>query len=187
MADLDLDALAQLPLAYVTGTGLAREPSRTATLAVVEARAAAGTRTIFDTDWRPMLWDHPEEYPTVARIVAARSAVVLGGVAELKAAGLGTDAAPIVVRKEGPDGAVVVHDGVETRVPGLPVPVVNGLGAGDAFAAAFGAALLRGETPEEAAHQGNAAGAIVATRLACSDAMPTRDELVAFLEENARV
>jgi 5-dehydro-2-deoxygluconokinase len=59
--------------------------------------------------------------------------------------------------------------------------VVNGLGAGDAFGAAFGDGLLRGLTLEEAIRRGNAAGAIVATRLSCSTAMPRADEVDALL------
>jgi 5-dehydro-2-deoxygluconokinase len=69
----------------------------------------------------------------------------------------------------------------EQRVPGLPVPVVNGLGAGDAFAAAFGAGLLAGVPLVQAVRRGNAAGAIVATRLSCSTAMPRPDEVDALL------
>ena len=61
--------------------------------------------------------------------------------------------------------------------PGLPVPVVNGLGAGDAFAAAFGAGRLRGLPIADLLRHANAAGAIVATRLACSAAMPTWAEV----------
>jgi 5-dehydro-2-deoxygluconokinase len=54
---------------------------------------------------------------------------------------------------------------------------VNGLGAGDAFAAAVGWGLLRGHAPERILAEANAAGAIVATRLSCSDAMPTPSEI----------
>ena len=67
----------------------------------------------------------------------------------------------------------------------MPVTVVNGLGAGDAFLAAFSAALLDGVDPVAAARRGSAAGALVATRLACSDAMPTRPELEEFLGAHA--
>jgi 5-dehydro-2-deoxygluconokinase len=73
------------------------------------------------------------------------------------------------------DGARVHH------VPGLPVPVTNGLGAGDAFAAAFGAGLIGGLEPLAAVARGNAAGAIVATRLSCSTAMPRPWEVDALL------
>jgi 5-dehydro-2-deoxygluconokinase len=70
-----------------------------------------------------------------------------------------------------------------SRISPIPVEVVCGLGAGDAFGGAFCASMLVGATPEDAVRAGNAAGAIVASRLACADAMPTRPELDATLEE----
>ncbi|HEY1480492.1 MAG TPA: PfkB family carbohydrate kinase [Gaiellales bacterium] len=180
-ADLDVAALAALPLALISGTGLAREPSRTATLGVVRARAARGARSIFDADWRAQLWEQPDEYPVVAGIAAAAAGVVVGGDSELAAAGLGPASAEVVVIKHGPDGVTVYQHGEPTSIPPMPVAVVNGLGAGDAFLAAFSAGLLEGLDPVAAAHRGSAAGALVATRLACSDAMPTRPELETFL------
>ena len=63
------------------------------------------------------------------------------------------------------------------EVPPFPVEVVNGLGAGDAFG---GRALPRRCWRVAAATTmrfANAAGAIVASRLACSDAMPTDAEV----------
>ena len=65
----------------------------------------------------------------------------------------------------------------ESDIPGLPVEVVNGLGAGDGFCASLLDGLLRGVPLEEACRRGNAAGAIVASRLSCSLAMPTRNEV----------
>jgi 5-dehydro-2-deoxygluconokinase len=183
--DLDLDALVALPLALVTGTGLAREPSRTATLGLVRARATRGVLTVFDADWRAQLWEAPEEYPVVAGLAAEAANIVVGGDGELEAAGLGPRSAEVVVIKHGPDGVTVHQDGNATRIPPMPVAVVNGLGAGDAFLAAFCAALLDGVDPVSAARRGSAAGALVATRLACSDAMPTRPELDAFLKAHA--
>jgi 5-dehydro-2-deoxygluconokinase len=59
------------------------------------------------------------------------------------------------------------------------VDVVNGLGAGDAFAAALAYAVARGLGLRESVRLGNLAGAHVAQRIACSEAMPTLDELAA--------
>ena len=84
---------------------------------------------------------------------------------------------PTLVLKRGERGATVYDGGEETDVPGFPVEVVNGLGAGDAFAAALGHSLLHGFTLAEAARRGNVAGAIVASRLACSEAMPRLVEI----------
>ena len=185
LGDLDMAALVDLPLALVTGTGLALEPSRTATLGVLRARSARGKRTIFDADWRAQLWEAPEEYPVVAGLAADAASIIVGGDGELEAAGLGPASAEIVVIKHGPDGVTVHERGVATQIPPMPVEVVNGLGAGDAFLAAFSAALLEGADPVAAARRGSGAGALVATRLACSDAMPTRPELDEFLGAHA--
>lgn len=167
-------------LAYASGTGLAREPSRTTTLAALERRVS-GT-TIFDLDWREVLWTDPSEYAPLVRRAARHANVLLGGASEFAAAGLeprdalglGPD---LVVVKRGGEGATVLDRGGERRVPRVEVPVVNGLGAGDAFAAAFGAGLIAGLDAAESAKRANAAGAIVAARLSCSTAMPTAAEI----------
>ena len=64
----------------------------------------------------------------------------------------------------------------------IRVEVVCGLGAGDAFAAAFAAGLLSGLDAATSLTRANAAGAIVASRLLCSAAMPTGEEISALLE-----
>jgi 5-dehydro-2-deoxygluconokinase len=73
----------------------------------------------------------------------------------------------------------VYENGEQTEVPGFPVEVVNGLGAGDAFAAAVGQSLLAGLSLGEGVRRGTVAGALVASRLACAEAMPRLEELEA--------
>ena len=68
-------------------------------------------------------------------------------------------------------------------MPPVPVTVVNGLGAGDAFGGALCHGLLSGWDLERVLRFCNAAGAVVAGRLACADAMPTADEVEATLRE----
>jgi 5-dehydro-2-deoxygluconokinase len=187
LQDVPLDALAAAPLVYVTGTGLCRDPSRSTVLGVLERRVGR-SYTVFDLDWRASLWgDRVAEYQALAHIGARLADVVIGGDSEFQSAGLSPAqalelGARVAVAKHGPDGVSVhTRDGGEQRVPGLAVPVVNGLGAGDAFAAAFGAGLLAGVPLLEAIRRGNGAGAIVATRLSCSTAMPHADEVDAVL------
>lgn len=181
-SDLPMELLAGAPLLFATGTGLAREPSRATTLAAL----AASKRGVFDLDWRPMLWEDAADYPGLVRRAVASSAILIGGAAEFEAAWLDPAEAlslgpELAVVKRGADGVSLVSPAGSHDVPGLRVPVVNGLGAGDAFAAGFGAALLAGLDPLEAARRGNGAGALVASRLACSEAMPTPDEIDALL------
>jgi len=177
--DFDGEELAAVPLLLATGTGLAQSPSRETTLHVLGAHA--GT-TVLDLDWRPSLWQKPEEYLDLAQDAASVADVVLGNTDEVAAAG-GIDAllelAPVVIVKRGDDGAALYADGEVVEVPGIPVEVVNGLGAGDAFAAALGYAIVRGLGLREGVRLGNVAGAHVAQRVPCSEAMPTLDELTA--------
>jgi 5-dehydro-2-deoxygluconokinase len=174
--DFDLEEVAEAPILYTTGTGLAQSPSRETTLAALEAHRRT---TIFDLDWRPTLWDDPAAYPPLAAAAAAAAAVVIGNEEEVEAAQLGD--VPTLVLKRGERGATVFENGDETDVPGFPVEVVNGLGAGDAFAAALGQGLLGGLSLVESVRRGTVAGAIVASRLACSEAMPRLEELEAAL------
>jgi 5-dehydro-2-deoxygluconokinase len=174
-ADFDAEEVASARILYATGTGLAQSPSRETTLGAL--RAHRGT-TIFDLDWRPMLWDDPRLYPSLAAEAVAAADIVIGNEEEIDAAQV---EAPVLVLKRGERGATVYEHGEETDVPGFPVDVVNGLGAGDAFAAAVGQSLLAGLPLVEAVRRGTVAGALVAARLACSAAMPRLDELEAAL------
>lgn len=180
--DFDADELAAAPVLYVTGTGLAQSPSREVSLEVL--REHLGT-SIFDLDWRPTLWDEPKDYPPLAHIAAAAADVIVGNEDEIAAAG-GLDGLldlqpPALIVKRGGDGATLFSSGERTDFPGTAVDVVNGLGAGDAFAAALGYAIVRGLGIAEGVRLGNLAGSIVAGQIACSEAMPRLDDLKAAL------
>ena len=177
--DLDRAELAGASLLFATGTGLAQSPSRETTLQLL--REHAGT-TIFDLDWRPALWMRADDYADAAQEAVGVADVVLGNGDEVAAAGgIATllELAPALIVKRGGEGAVLHAEGEVVEVPGIPVDVVNGLGAGDAFAAALGYALVRGLGLREGVRLANAAGAFVAQRVPCSEAMPTLDELSA--------
>ena len=138
--------------------------------------------TILDLDWRPTLWDDGGEAPGLIRRAAQLSSVLIGGDEEFAAADLRpeivAESGPeLIVLKHGPEGVSLVTGDGRRSVPGIPVDVLCGIGAGDALTAAFAAGLLRGIDPTVAVERGNAAGAIVATRLMCSTAMPTPTEI----------
>jgi 5-dehydro-2-deoxygluconokinase len=85
------------------------------------------------------------------------------------------------VVKLGPDGVLVAWEGGMERIPPVPVDVVNGLGAGDAFGAALCHGLLEGWEIVTTIRFANAAGAYIATQLACADAMPNEDQVRALM------
>jgi 5-dehydro-2-deoxygluconokinase len=189
--ELDLDVIRDAGVFWVTVTGLSVEPSRSATLAALEARARTGI-TVLDLDYRPMFWPSREEARRWVQQALPHVTVAVGNLDECDTAvgqrepraaadalrGFGVE---LAVVKQGPKG-VLAHDGtVAVEVPPTPVDVVNGLGAGDAFGGAMCHGLLAGWEVERIMRFANAAGAIVASRLACSDAMPTAAEVDSFL------
>jgi 5-dehydro-2-deoxygluconokinase len=181
--DFDGAEVAAAPFLLATGTGLAQSPSRETTLVTLAEHQ--GT-TIFDLDWRPALWEQADEYGELARTAVGYADIVIGNEEEVEAAAGDPSAllelgVPTLVLKRGERGAMLFHEGGEVDVPGHPVDVVNGLGAGDAFVAAFVQSLHAKQPLEEAVRRGSVAGAIVASQLACSEAMPRLDELEAEL------
>ncbi|MEU6660827.1 5-dehydro-2-deoxygluconokinase [Streptomyces sp. NPDC046821] len=194
--ELDLDALRATRVFWMTGTGLSEEPSRSATLAALEHRAKSGI-TVFDLDWRPMFWRDPgEARPHYARALR-HATVAVGNVDEveiatgerepaLAARALLAAGVRLAVVKQGPKGVLAMTaDGAYAEVPPLPVAVLNGLGAGDAFGGALCHGLLAGWDLEHVMRYANAAGAIVASRLECSSAMPYPAEVEDALKAGA--
>lgn len=197
--DARTTGFAEADLAWVTGTGLSVEPSRATTMGLLETRGRAST-TVFDLDWRPMLWPDAAEAPQRYRAALRHCSIAVGNREEVSiATGLPATSDPDVLAQAlldlGPDVAVVKLGGEGTyaqwkrswspgderdgslTVPVTPVEVVCGLGAGDAFGGSLVEGIVRGRTIAETLARASKAGAIVAGRLACADAMPTPDEL----------
>jgi 5-dehydro-2-deoxygluconokinase len=190
--ELDFFAIRGARIFWITGTGLSEEPSRSATLAALKARDKAGL-TVFDLDWRPMFWHDPEEARPYYREALRHTTVAVGNLDECEIAtgvrepqacaeALLEAGVELAVVKQGPKGVLAVHrDGARAEVPPVPVEVVNGLGAGDAFGGSLCHGLLAGWDLERTMRHANAAGALVASRLACSSAMPTASEVQGLL------
>jgi len=86
-----------------------------------------------------------------------------------------------VVLKRGARGALLLTTEREVHVPAFPVKTVDTTGAGDAFSATLTAAIAEGQPVEQAVRRANAAGALTVTRFGTMPAMPTRQEVDAFL------
>jgi 5-dehydro-2-deoxygluconokinase len=188
--ELDLDAIRAARVFWTTGTGLSLQPSREATLTALRARD--GGSVIVDLDYRPMFWTSPDEATSMVREALRYATVAVGNREEVEIA-VGTrepgEAADrllelgveVAIVKQGPAGVLVATRDGRTSVPPVPTEVVCGLGAGDAFGGSLAYGLLQGWPPERAVRMANAAGSIVASRLACADAMPTLEELEGVL------
>ena len=186
--DLDAEVLWHAPILWIPASRMAWEPSRS-TVSGFLAERARKPHVVLDLDWRPMFWESEKEAGRWIGPLLDRVTIAIGNREECRIAvgtdqphdaadrllGRGLDAAVI---KLGGDGVLVATpDGERAMIPSYPVEVVCGLGAGDAFGGAFCHGLRSGWSVIDAARYGNAAGAIVASRLMCADDMPTLGEI----------
>ncbi len=177
----------------VTGTALAADPSRNATLRALALAREAGLPAILDIDYRPYSWPSQAEAARVCAGAAALCGIVVGNDVEFgvlagdpargpdHARALAASGAGIVVYKMGEAGALSFAEGREMRTGIFPTTPLKPTGAGDAFLGAFLAALARGAGIEDALARGSAAAAIVVGRVGCAPAMPNSDDLDRFL------
>ena len=178
-------------LFWATVTGLCAEPSRAAHFAAWQARGRVPL-TVLDLDYRPVFWASREQAHEQVQAALPHVTVAVGNLDEVDTA-VGTRDAraaaeallaagvELAVVKRGPDGVYARTRDIEVEVPPIRVEVVNGIGAGDGFGGALCHGLLADWPLERVIRFANAAGAIVTTRLECSSAMPTTEEVESFL------
>ncbi len=190
-SDVPWDLVETVPLLWVTGTGVSVEPARGTQRRMLERRGRRA-HTVLDLDFRPMFWRGTAsardeigwmlDHVTVAVGNRTEAEVAVGTADPDEAAGRMLErGVGLAVIKKGADGVLVATPGGRWTVPPRPVEVVCGLGAGDGFGGALIHGLLSGWDPVRIATYANAAGAFVASRLACADAMPTADEIEELL------
>jgi len=193
-ADIESEVVRDVPIFWIPASRFADERAAATVTRLLDARSRR-RHTVLDLDWRPMFWDSAAQASEAIRPTLAHFTIAIGNRDECEIA-VGTrepdEAADrlleagleMAVVKLGGDGVMVATaDGQRVRVPPYPVEVVCGLGSGDAFGGAFCHGLLSGWEPEKIVRWGNAAGAIVASRLMCADDMPTIDDIEALLAE----
>ncbi len=192
-ADIDPVGIAGAGVFWISVTGLSAQPSREAHHTALAARGRARF-TVLDLDYRPTLWTSEADATAQVQHVLGQVDVVVGNVEECRVALGSTDpvrpddaaerllaaGVELAVVKQGPAGVLAATATERIRVPAFDIAVVNGLGAGDGFGGALCHGLLSGWPLAETIAFAGAAGALVASRLGCSVAMPTAEEVAAL-------
>lgn len=214
--DIDPDYLARAGAVLVTGTHLSREGVREATVKVLESAKKLGLKCILDIDFRPNLWglqghdagssrwaeaserisaEYQKVLPYFDLIVGTEEEYFIAGgktepMAALRAVREKTPA--LLVYKLGDKGCAALPGAIpdsftdDVVYPGFPVKVYNSIGAGDGFMSGFLRGWLRGEPIAECCRYANAAGAFAVSRLGCSSAYPSWEEMQYFLKHGSR-
>jgi 5-dehydro-2-deoxygluconokinase len=192
----DLAYIAGREMLITNGTSLCASPSRESTYLALERAKGAGRRVVFDVDYRAMSWPNAAVAGQAVRLALPFIDVLIGNQLELSlVAGednieRATEALrgriPLLVSKLGEQGTRVWQGRDSVFLPPYAVEVVSTIGAGDGFASGFLYALLAGKPVAECLHFGNAAAAIVVSRLSCSEAMPTLEEVETMIRNQAK-
>jgi 5-dehydro-2-deoxygluconokinase len=191
-AEIPAAEVREARLFWATVTGLSQQPSAAAHFAAWQARGRQPL-TVLDLDYRPSFWASRAAARQQVQAALPHVTIAVGNLEECEVAVGTSDAhdaadallgfgAELAVVKRGPAGVYAKTRNEEVEVAPVTVDVVNGIGAGDGFGGALCHGLLAGWPLADTIRFANAAGAIVTTRLECSSAMPTTDEVEEFLK-----
>ncbi len=201
-ADLEItiDDVLNAPVAasrglLFTGMCLLKEPSRSATQYAADFARTNQTKVFMDLDYRAPMWPDVRVYGITTRITLPLVDIAMGTVEEVCGAA-GTDSLDGAVEKllrlvnealivkHGESGSTVYTlDGQVHPIDPFQTTVVNFLGAGDAFAGGFIYSYLNSKSIPEAARFGNACGAYIVAQHGTANALPTLEQVQAFIQQ----
>ncbi|MEM2888577.1 MAG: sugar kinase [Candidatus Bathyarchaeia archaeon] len=195
--DLDPEYVRDAKLFHLTGiTPALSQTCKEASFEALRIASESGLTVSFDTNIRLSLWSKDDARSTLLSMLKKANIVftepqdgeILFGtknpreIAD-KILQLGSE---MVVVKLGEDGAAAYTKETSVMKPAFKVPIVDVIGAGDAFAAGFISSILRGLSLEEALEIGNATGALVVTVRGDFENSPTLDDVKKFLAANRK-
>jgi 2-dehydro-3-deoxygluconokinase len=190
-SDIPDDVLAGAAILHVTGiTPALSESARQAVFDAAERARGLGVTICLDVNYRAKLWEPAAARP-VLRALAARADILMASTGEARLllgdeqarvgpamlrrlAALGPDE---VIVKDGARGCAALINGASFTLPALTVPVVDPVGAGDAFAAGYLADRLAGESPEARLRTAMTAGAFAVAVPGDCEGLPRRHDL----------
>ncbi|NFI94827.1 5-dehydro-2-deoxygluconokinase [Clostridium botulinum] len=207
IADLELDVneideeyIKNTKAIVISGTALAKSPSREAALKALELAKKNDTVVIFDVDYREYNWKNKDEIAIYYSIVGKQSDIVMGSREEfdlmesliVKEKSTDEESAKrwldfgnkIVVIKHGKEGSTAyTNDGKSYKIKPFPVKLLKSFGGGDAYASAFIYGILEEWNIMDALEFGSASAAMLVASHSCSQDMPTVKAINEFIKE----
>jgi len=181
----------------VSGTALAKGPSREAVLQSIAIAKRNNVKIVFELDYRPYTWESSEEVATYYSLVAETADIVIGTRDEYdmmenrEIEGKNEDTTrylfqhhpELVIIKHGIEGSYAYTKSEKTfRGLVYKTNVLKTFGAGDSYASALIYALVTGKNIEMALKYGSASASIVVSKHSSSEAMPTIEEIEELIQ-----
>lgn len=196
-ADVDIEYIKSAKAILVSGTALACSPSREAVLKAVMLAKQAGTKIIFDIDYRTYTWKSIDEVSIYYSLVAREADIIMGSREEFdlteRLLRPGMDdaqsaeywhgmSAEILVIKHGMEGsAAYLKDGSSFRIKPFPVMARKGFGGGDGYAAGFLYGIYHGWKMSDCLEYGSAEASMMVHNNNCSESLPDIGQVAEFI------
>jgi len=209
---IDSDYLKSSKMLLISGTALSASPSRESTLIAMQLAKSVGTVVVLDIDYRAYSWPNLKTAALYYRLAAQLSDIVIGNreefavLEELPAQGQEVisleglsdealddhcasrclnDGASLVIVKAGEEGSKVYpKQGQAFSGKVFSVTAKKPFGAGDAFAGTLLYALLNNYSLADCVAMGAASAAINVAGDSCTQALPSLEELMDFMQQN---
>lgn len=196
VSDLPEDILLSAKNFWVSACALSQGTTAESIFKWLEIRGKQA-HTIIDLDYRPSFWGDPTQARIAAQKAIANCTIAIGNIKEcevalgvtnpdLAAQDLLNRGVTLAIIKMGGDGVMLATADEKVVIAPLPIKLICGLGAGDAFGGALIHGLLNGWNLSKIGNFANSAGAYLASELMCADAMPTLDQLNNFIAAGGR-
>ena len=183
---------------FISGVTLSSNPSRDAVFLAVEKASALNLPLIIDLDYRPYNWESDKEKTEVYQKIMNEMDVIIGNDLEFNLADNSSNGLKLaqtliqkkpslIIYKMGEKGSKVYTKDSEQDFGIYDVQAIKPTGAGDAFNGGFLSSLYQGFSLEDSVKRGSANAAIEATKVRCSSAMPTLEELNQFIKNKEEI
>lgn len=198
--DIDEKYIASAKAIVISGTALAKSPSREACLKAIMLAKKNNVRIVFDIDYREYTWKSKDEIAVYYSLAAQNADIIMGsreefdlteGIVGIKSSDKESAeywqsfGATICVIKHGKEGSTAyTNDGKFYNIKPFPTNLLKGFGGGDGYGSAFLYSLLQGKDIIDCLEFGSASASILVSAHSCSDAMPSALQVETFIRES---
>lgn len=198
--DIDEEYIASAKAIVISGTALAKSPSREACLKAIMLAKKNNVRIVFDIDYREYTWKSKDEIAVYYSLAAQNADIIMGsreefdlteGIVGIKSSDKESAeywqsfGATICVIKHGKEGSTAyTNDGKFYNIKPFPANLLKGFGGGDGYGSAFLYSLLQGKDIIDCLEFGSASASILVSAHSCSDAMPSALQVETFIRES---
>ena len=196
--DVKEEMIQNTKILHAGSVGMSANPSREAHFKAMEMAKKAGKLVSYDVNYRNMIWSFEDAKAVVDQVlpyvdllkISDEELDFVGGEANIPNVQKENNIS-VVIETLGSKGAKFFFDGKEAVVEGHKVKAVDATGAGDAFWGGFLSSLLMSGVSKtedlnedllrKALEYGNASGGLCVQKMGGIPALPTKEDIEAFL------